>query len=334
MHRNRRQMLKLAALLAAAFAWNRGFPMDAPPRGESTGATGIAGDFNLHALAGTSNFKAIYGDPALKAAFLKFLTNVFHLFPEERLHRLIEDAAHAGKTDREIYALVQSRLPEIKPFLADVRYALPALSRQKDEMVTQTLALLGPQRPVNGYLEVGSTGRYAGRLKSKLDIQGDLVLLHSVAPGYSPEDIVERGGIGKVGRFVPMNDYAPIPAGQVADRSLDVVANYIGFHHAPLPKLEGFVASLHRVLRPGGRLIVRDHDVNTPAMNRMVALAHDVFNMGLGTPWPVNQGELRHFTANAELIAYLEARGFKADRRRLLQDGDPTQNALMIFGRA
>lgn len=334
MHRNRRQMLKLAALLAAAFAWNRGFSMDAPPRGESTGATGSAGDFNLHALAGTSNFKAIYGDPALKAAFLKFLTNVFHLFPEERLHRLIEDAAHAGKTDREIYALVQSRLPEIKPFLADVRYALPALSRQKDEMVTQTLALLGPQRPVNGYLEVGSTGRYAGRLKSKLDIQGDLVLLHSVAPGYAPEDIVERGGIGKVGRFVPMNDYAPIPAGQVADRSLDVVANYIGFHHAPLPKLEGFVASLHRVLRPGGRLIVRDHDVITPAMNRMVALAHDVFNMGLGTPWPVNQGELRHFTANAELIAYLEARGFKADRRRLLQDGDPTQNALMIFGRA
>ena len=334
MHLDRRQMLKLAALLAAALAWNRGFSMDAPPRGESAGATGIVGDFNLHALAGTSNFKAIYGDPALRAAFLKFLTNVFHLFPEERLQRLIEDAAHVGKTDREIYALVQSRLPEIKPFLADLRYALPALSRQKDEMVAQTLALLGPQRPVNGYLEVGSTGRYAGRLKSKLDIHGDLVLLHSVAPGYSPEDIVERGGIGKVGRFVPMNDYAPIPAGQVADRSLDVVSNYIGFHHAPLPKLEGFVASLHRVLRPGGRMVVRDHDVNTPAMNRMVALAHDVFNMGLGTPWPVNQGELRHFTANAELVAYLEARGFKADRRRLLQDGDPTQNALMIFGRA
>jgi SAM-dependent methyltransferase len=119
----------------------------------------------------------------------------------------------------------------------------------------------------------------------------------------------------------------------VPDRSLDLVANYIGFHHSPLPKLDAFVASLHRVLRPGGRMIVRDHDVNSPAMNRMVALAHDVFNMGLGTPWPMNQGELRHFTSIAELVAYLEARGFKGDGRRLLQQGDPTQNALMVFAR-
>jgi hypothetical protein len=334
MRLDRREMLKLAALLASALAWNRALSMDAAPRMEGESANDSAGDFNVHALAGASNFKAIYGDPALKAGFLQFLANVFHLFPEDKLHRLIEDAAQAGKTDREIYSLVQSRLPQIKPFLAEFRYALPALAKQKDEMVAQTLELLGPARAVNGYLEVGSTGRYAGRLKSKLEVKGDLVLLHSVAPGYSPEDIVERGGIGKVGRFVPMNGYAPIPAREVPDRSLDIVANYIGFHHSPLPKLDGFVASLHRVLRPGGRMIVRDHDVSSPAMNRMVALAHDVFNMGLGTSWPVNQGELRHFTANSELVAYLEARGFKADRRRLLQKGDPTQNALMVFARA
>ena len=333
MNLERRQMLKLAALLAAAIAASRGFTMDAAPRAEAGAATGAGGDFNVHALAGASNFKAIYADPALKAAFLKFLTNVFHLFPEDRLHRLIEDTANAGKTDREIYALVQSHLAEIKPFLADFRYALPALSKQKNEMTAQTLELLGPARKIDGYLELGSTGRYASRLKSTLDLQGDLVLLHSAAPGYSPEDIVERGGIMKLGRFVPMNDYAPVPASQVADSSLDLVANYIGFHHSPLPKLDAFVASLHRVLRPGGRMIVRDHDVVSPAMNRMVALAHDVFNMGLGTPWPVNQGELRHFTSIAQLVAYLEARGFKGDGRKLLQQGDPTQNALMVFAR-
>ncbi|MGH8720795.1 MAG: hypothetical protein ACREU4_02345, partial [Burkholderiales bacterium] len=289
---DRREMLKVAALLAAAVAVSRGFAMDAAPRAATPEAPGAVTDFNVHALAGASNFKAIYDDPALKAAFLKFLTNVFHLFPEERLHRLIEDAAHAGKSDREIYALVQARLPDIKPMLAELRYALPALSKQKDEMVTQTLTLLGAQRTVDGYLEVGSTGRYASRLKPQLELRGDLVLLHSVAPGYSPEDIVERGSLFKLGRFVPMNDYAPLPAAQVPDRSLDLVANYIGFHHSPLPKLDAFVASLHRALRPGARMIVRDHDVDSPAMNRMVALAHDVFNMGLGTPWHVNQGEL------------------------------------------
>lgn len=330
---DRREMLKLAALLAAAAAVSRGLAMDAAPRSAAPDAKGADADFNVHALAGASNFKAIYGDPALNAAFLRFLTNVFHLFPEKRLHRLIEDAANASKSDREIYALVQARLPEIKPFLAELRYALPALSKQKDEMVAQTLALLGTQRRIDGYLELGSSGRYASRLQSQLDMRGDLVLLHSAPPGYSPEDIVERGSLFKLGRFVPMNDYAPVPASQVPDRSLDLVANYIGFHHSPLPRLDAFVGSLYRVLRPGARMIVRDHDVDSPAMNRMVALAHDVFNMGLGTPWRVNQAELRHFTSITQLVGYLEARGFKSDGRKLLQQGDPTRNALMVFTR-
>ena len=333
MNLNRRQLLKLASLFAAAMAASRGLAMDAPPRSDSAAPNAGSGNFNVHALAGSSNFKAIYGDPRLKAEFLKFLTNVFHLFPEERLHRLIEEAANSGKTDREIYALVQSRLPEIKPFLAEFHYALPALSKQKDEMMAQTLDLLGAGRSIDGYLEIGTTGRYAGRLKSKLEIKGDLVLLHNQAPGYSPTDLVERGGIGKLGRFVQMSDYAPVSASEVPDRSLDVITNYIGFHHAPLPKLEPFVASLHRMLRPGGRMIVRDHDVNSPAMNRMVALAHDVFNMGLGTAWRSNQAELRHFTSIQQLVTYLEARGFKDEGRRLLQQGDPTKNALMVFRR-
>jgi SAM-dependent methyltransferase len=330
MHMDRRQLLKLASLLAAAAAFGRGWAMDAAPR---VGADGTAGDNNVNALRGTSNFKAVYGDPAQRAAFLLFLTNVFHLFPEDRLHRLIEVAANTGRTDREIYALVQSRLPEIKPFLAELRLALPALAKQKDEMAAETLELLGPRRAIDGYLEIGSTGRYASRLKENLALRGDLVLLHDRAPGYSPEDIVERGALLKIGRFVPMGDYAPVPASAVPDRSLDLVANYIGFHHSPLSKLDRFVASLHRVLRPGGRMIVRDHDVASPEMNRMVALAHDVFNMGLNTPWPVNRGELRHFTANAGLTAYLESRGFKGDGRRLFQKGDPTRNALMVFTR-
>jgi len=337
MKRDRREILKLAALFAASAASMRAFAMDPGPQKESDQVISETGgktrNFNIHAVAGSSNFKAIYDDPNLKAAFLQFLTNVYHLFPEDRFQGLIESVARSKASDREIYLEVQSRLPEIKPLLADVRYALPALSRQKDEMAAQTIELLGPERRIDGYMEIGTTGRYISRLKSRIDLKGDLVLLHGSAPGYSPTDIVERGGIAKLGRFVAMNDYAPVPASAVSDRSLDLVANFIGFHHSPLPRLEAFVDSLHRVLRPGGRMIVRDHDVSSTGMNRMVALAHDVFNMGLGTPWLVNQEELRHFTSLAQLVAYLEARGFKADGRKVLQRGDPTQNALMVFKR-
>lgn len=326
----RRDVLKLAASFAAAlsapgFAAIDTSAMGAPgkPRGHANGGG------NDWALEGTSNFQAIYGDRELRAAFLLFLKNVFHLYPEDRLHGLIGEVSAAKASDREIYLELQRRLPEIKPVLSEVRYALPALGKQKQEMARQTLELLGAVPRINGFLEIGSTGRYLGKLQSQVEIDGDVVLLHTDPPTYSPIDIAERGQLRKLGRFVALNDYAPvteIPAG-----SLDLVGNYIGFHHAPVERRDEFMRSLHRALRRGGRLILRDHDVHSPAMNRMVSLAHDVFNMGIGADWAANQAEIRNFTSLPQIIAALEGLGFRYTRRALLQDGDPTQNALMEF---
>ena len=96
MKHDRRELLKLAALFAASVATMRGFAMDPGPQKDAahveSEAGGRARDFNIHAVAGSSNFKAIYDDPKLKAAFLQFLTNVYHLFPENRLHNLIASA--------------------------------------------------------------------------------------------------------------------------------------------------------------------------------------------------------------------------------------------------
>ena len=285
---------------------------------------------------GSSNFKAIYQVPALKAAFLLFLKNVYNLYPEDRFHSLIEQATNSGKSDKEIYQLIHSQLSTINPFLAELRYALPALTRQKAEMTRQTLDLLGGVGTINGYMEIGTTGRYAGKLKSSVEISGDLILLNSLEPTYSPVDMLERGQPTKVGRFVPLKDYDPVTTAEVGDASLDVVANYIGIHHSPPAKRDAFVRSIHRVLRPGGRMILRDHNVNSVEMNHMVALAHDVFNVGLGTDWMVNQKEIRNFTSMTEIIGYLDRFGLKLSPRKspILQAGDPTQNALMEFVKA
>ncbi len=316
----RRELLRLLALFTAA--GTRAFAQT--PAGDAQ---------NEWARERASNFRAVYSDPRQKAAFLLFLRNVFHLYPEQKFHKLIEDVSLAKASDKEVYLEVQSRLRTIKPFLAQFRYALPALWKQKLEMTRETLELIGPRRAVDGYLEIGTTGRYVSRLKSSLAIKGDIVLVHTNGASYAPDDIVERGRIRKLGRFVPLDDYAPIPASAVRDASLDLVTNFIGFHHSPADRLDGFVRSLHRVLRPGGRMIVRDHDVDSGEMDRMAALAHDVFNMGLGADWAVNQKEIRHFTGNAALVSYLRGLGFENDGRFLFQPGDPTRNALMSFRR-
>jgi len=335
----RRQTLKLTAGVAATLAFDYCLSGRASAQTEGMNNPSATSRFdptaseNAYAVGKVSNFKAIYDDSARRAAFFLFLKNVYNIYPEDSFHRLIESATQAGKTDREIYAFVQSRQKSIEPIFSQVRYALPALARQKGEMARETVALLGARRPIDGYMEIGTTGRYVSRLRSSITFAGDTVLLNAAEPTYSPVDIVERGQLSKIGRYVPLRDYLPITRADVGDSSLDVVANFIGFHHSPPDRRDGFVDSVRRVLRPGGRLILRDHDVNSVEMNHMVALAHDVFNMGLGAPWDVNQREIRNFTSVDEVSRYLESRGFRMSKaqRPLLQSGDPTHNALMEF---
>lgn len=329
----RRDFAKLAAWFAGAIVLDNSLAQTVLTDAKKLPAHRATDDQNAWALGDAPNFKAIYGDPKMKAAFLLFLTNVYHLFPQDRFHQLIDEVTLTGSSDKDIYRRIQSRLKEITPMLGEIRYALPALAQQKAEMARETLELMGSSRNINGYLEIGTTGRYISKFKSSVKLSGEVILLHTDQPTYSPTDIVERAQLRKLGRYVPLNDYAPIASTQVGNASMDLISNFIGFHHSPPGKRDAFVASLHRVLRPGGRMIVRDHDVSTGEMNHLVALAHDVFNMGLGTDWPANQSEIRNFTSLAELGTYVESFGFKRTDKTLFQPGDPTQNALMEFVR-
>jgi len=336
---SRRDTLRTAAWFALAMALDHAIPGTGLAQVEGPNAPSDLSPFdsaageNRDAVAHASNFKAIYGDPRLKAAFFLFLKNVYNLYPEDSFHQLIDKATASGASDRDIYRLVQGQQKTIEPFLADFRYALPALARQKAEMTNETLALLGGLKKINGYMEIGTTGRYVSKLRDSVELGGDLVLVNVTAPGYSPTDLVERGGLRKIGRYVALKDYLPITPAEVPDGTLDLACNFIGFHHGPSERRDGFVRSIHRTLRPGGRLILRDHDVNSVEMNHMVALAHDVFNMGLGVSWDINQREIRHFTSVDEISDYLATQGFRRSpgKRPLLQPGDPTRNALMEF---
>lgn len=278
-----------------------------------------------------SNFHRIYGKRADRDDFLHFLENVFHLYPEEKLHQLIIRLTAQYGTDGEIYRRLSERLPEITPRLSALTYALPALRKQKTEMAAQTVALLGAQRRAVGYAEIGTTGRYLSGLRASLDVRGPVYVVNDVAPIYSAEDIIERGQVRQVGTYVDMTGYPEFDRGHIPPASVELVTNYIGFHHAPADRLDGFVRAVHRMMTPGGRLIVRDHDVDGERMDAMVGLAHDVFNAGVGITWDDNAGQLRNFRSLADLTTYLEARGFQRAETVRFQTGDPTKNGLMMF---
>lgn len=244
------------------------------------------------------------------------------------------NATSRHDTDEAIYREIQEGLSSIKPFLADLFYALPSLGKQKREMARQTLELLGGRREIEGYVEIGTTGRYLSHLREHLKIRGPVVLVNDLAPTSSPVDILERGGLGKPFRFVSMEDYRPIRADAVSDARCDLVTCFIGLHHIQPGGLDGFVRSIARILRPGGLFILRDHDVPTPEMNALVSLAHTVFNAGLGMRWEVNAKEPRFFAPLAHWCRALAAVGLADTGARLLQANGPTGNTLMSFVKA
>jgi hypothetical protein len=281
----------------------------------------------------TTEFKAVFNDTKWSDAFYRFLQVIFHLYPEDKFHQLIKEETAAGKIDEEIYKSVQTKLKSIKPFLSELTYALPALKKQKKEIVRQTLELLGGIKQINGYAEIGSTGRYISQLKKETKVAGPIYLINDLAPTNSPGDIMERGQLGKLGTFINIDGYNPI-SNVIPDGSLDVVTCYIGLHHCPVTKLEGFVQSIYRIIRPGGSFVIRDHDVRSPEMATFVSLVHTVFNVGLNESWEFEQKDFKNFKPADEWAAIIRKAGFRDAGKRILQDKDPSDNTLMLFTKA
>jgi SAM-dependent methyltransferase len=277
-----------------------------------------------------SRFHAVYGDEATRERFKDFLVHVFHLYPEDRFHDLIRKCTLENPSDEAIYRALLAGLPSISPAGRQVTYGLPALKKQKKVMAEQVASLLGPDARIDGYVEMGTTGRYLNTLRDRMTVEGPTFVLNDLAPTNSPVDVLERGQLAKAGTFVHLAQYQPLGS-EIADASVGVVSNLIGFHHCPPEALGDFVSSLRRVLRPGGHLLVREHDVDAPEMDTFVALAHDVFNAGVGIGWEDNARQLRHFRSVSSWSEWIEAQGFKVLARTEVQAGDPTDNTLLCF---
>ncbi|MGI9221485.1 MAG: GNAT family N-acetyltransferase [Woeseiaceae bacterium] len=281
-----------------------------------------------------SEFLHVYGDVRSRDNFYRFLQVIYHLYPEAEFHQLIIDSCAKHDTDKAIYEEVARRLPNIKTTFSDLTYALPALWVQKNEMVRQTKAILPGRPEIHGYLEIGSTGRYVKGLKKALRFNGRVYLTNDVVPDNSPPEIMERGGIGKVGSFFALNDYDPIPDSEIPDESVDLVTCYIGLHHCPREKLDAYIDSIRRVLRPGGMFVLRDHDAGTDDMKVFCSLVHTVFNAGLGVPWQQDREELRLFEGIDFWADQIVQAGFEDNGKRFLQDHDPSLNTLTCFVKA
>jgi SAM-dependent methyltransferase len=278
-----------------------------------------------------SEFKAVFSNTKWSDDFYRFLQVIFHLYPEDKFHYLIASVTKEKNTDEEIYKTVQGGLPKIKPFLSELTYSLPALKKQKKEMAKEVLQLLGNKKQINGYLEIGSTGRYISELKKHISLSGNIYITNDIAPNNSVADIFERGQFSKLGKFIPLNNYQSIRENDIATESIDLVTCHIGLHHCHPELLDGYLRSIYRILRKDGLFIMRDHDVKTSDMTTFVSLVHTVFNLGLNVSWETDQSEFKSFKSIDEWSKIISSYNFKDAGERILQDKDPSDNTLIAF---
>lgn len=279
-----------------------------------------------------SEFKTVFSNTKWSDDFYRFLQVIFHLYPEDKFHYLIATTTKEKTTDEEIYKTIQQNLSKIKPFLSEITLALPALKKQKKEMSKQVLQLLGNKKQIKGYLEIGSTGRYISELRKHISLSGEVFLSNDIPPNNSVADIFERGQLNKIGKFLPLT-YQPISKADIANESIDLITCHIGLHHCPHNLLEGYIKSIHRILRKGGLFIMRDHDVKTPEMATFVSLVHTVFNLGLNVSYETDSSEFKSFKSIDEWSKIISSYGFEDSGERILQDKDPSDNTLVSFAK-
>ena len=183
-----------------------------------------------------------------------FLDNIFmQMNPEQFFMVMDEILEDEALDDEEIYKRLCKKIGVAKPnAIIGAKRGLKALSLLKNDLGQQTLELVDSKN-IKGYVEIGYPGRMIRTLKKLLKMQGPFYVINDKE---QIADYLESGFPRPYQSFLPLNEYDPINPEAIPDASVDLVCLYIGLHHIPKEKLQPFLASIARILRPGGHFIL------------------------------------------------------------------------------
>lgn len=279
-----------------------------------------------------SSFRFVFDrQSGMRDEMKAFLNNIFMQLNDQKFFSLVDSILEdSSLDDQEIYQKLYRKIHFAKPNkIASLKHGLNALNSLKKDLSTQAHVLLQDKQEILGYVEIGYPGRLIRPLRKHLPIKGPIYVVNE-RESYS--DYIESGWPRPYDAFVSLRDYEPIPEEKIPSESVDLVACYIGLHHVQPEKLDGFVKSIYRILRPGGSFILMDHDAYDNNMIVLADVVHSVFNAATGVLPEDNQKEIRHFKPLQDWISYLEMQDFTYHPIGvLIRNGDPTLNSLVRF---
>ncbi|PJD95782.1 MAG: hypothetical protein CK425_07710 [Parachlamydia sp.] len=292
---------------------------------------GLFADYITAPADQTSLFRQVFNRvDGQRQEIRDFLNHVFMQLDEEKFFALVDSILENPQlNDEQIYTILFQKIGQAQPnMIVKLQHTLKSLESLKRDLANQTAHLVG-QRKVQGYVEIGYPGRLTRSLKNRLEMQGPF---YAITDGEKLSDYIEAGFPRPYDHFIYLNDYAPISERVIPTNSVDLVCLYIGLHHIPIDKIDPFLASLKRIIRPGGSFILMDHHAHTKALQNLVNVVHSIFNVATGVTPEANQREIRNFQSLQYWKDRLEAHGMTLYKHKpLMRRGDPTLNAIVRF---
>jgi SAM-dependent methyltransferase len=307
----------------------------------------------IQPLSQASPLRQVFQTTAeMKTEFAKFLKTIFYQLDEKKVFLEMEKIlADPTKTDEQIYKEILDRIDSMKRSFAPLRQ-LWALRVVKLGMARQAKELLKgfKAEKFQDYLEVYNR-RYLDVMRkvAKLPLKGNTIAAADFPPNGTLPEKLEAGSLFFSFPFkqhVNLNDEDCLnpaleslktckPIGSdVSDKSVDLINVLGGLHHVPKERVEPFVQSLHRVVRPGAVVLLRDHDAGDENIKAIASAVHTFVNATAKVDWSEESSEIREFKSLDFYKDIMARNGFTCiSSDALILKDDPTKNAMAAFVR-
>lgn len=283
------------------------------------------------------HYRAIFegADNPQREQFRMFLDNIFLQLNTPEFFTLIDSIflQHPDASDHLVYQELCRRMGNGEAklgTLATFKQILRSLRELKGDLAAQVERAMRGRQKVEGLVEIGYPGRMIRPIQGVMSVSGPIV---AVNEQESITDYIQCGFPRPYNQFKTL-DYQPL---DLPESSADMVTIFIGLHHCPEERLDAFVDSIARTLRPGGSLILMDHNANSAAMKDLACTIHSVFNAATGVPFEGDRPgqdektEVRNFQSLQYWIDLLATKGLILDTTVAPQErtGDSTHNQLI-----
>lgn len=160
--------------------------------------------------------------------------------------------------------------------------------------------LLADGRPVTSLVDIGGgRGDMARALGASLQLGRDACVCVEQAAETAVWDSVYDFTVNREQvTFVPWNWVSiggAVPDIPVPDASADVVLIMVALHHMTPDAANAVVCNARRILRPGGRLLIKEHDIRTNDDRIAVDWEHHLYHLMDAYPEPLTEPGVRAY---------------------------------------